>query len=371
MRPTDPTRTLSEKVFLIFFFPAIILLYLIYKYPTWFVPSDQVTTTFYWFGKSTSFWYNTLYTGIVCSLCLKILLKGKTPYGRDRHKPISPYQRNKFRSIFVSQFIFFYFIPFYLPFLKGSQPFFGDSYLPLNKNAYVYVYNGFTSTGGFLYIFIIVPLSVWLFGKRYCSWFCACGNLAETIGVTKWGNQWVTRNTPRGKVAQKLEVLQYILLAFALLFGCLLFFHGWKIISAPQLVDSLRAFQDLTIDLIFGALIGVGAYPFLGTRVWCRYGCPLAALMRLYGKYAKSQFQVVANENCKGLNLCSTQCPMGIDVATYAHKNKVPLLGTFGLQNSPCIGCGGCIDICPVKALSFQKILNPKTTTLTTAKEPQ
>ena len=82
--------------------------------------------------------------------------------------------------------------------------------------------------------------------------------------------------------------------------------------------------------------------------------------MRLWGKFAKSKFKVVANDKCKGLNLCTTQCPMGIDVAAFAHKDKVPTLGSFSLENSPCIGCGGCIDICPVKAIEFQKVLNPK-----------
>ena len=49
---------------------------------------------------------------------------------------------------------------------------------------------------------------------------------------------------------------------------------------------------------------------------------------------------------------------MGIEVANYAHKDGTPIEGEFGLNNSPCIGCMyGCIDICPVKALSFQKFL--------------
>ena len=128
---------------------------------------------------------------------------------------------------------------------------------------------------------------------------------------------------------------------------------------SPSLAEALRAFQDLAVDLIFGALIGVGAYPFLGTRMWCRYGCPLAGMMRLFGKFSLSRFQVKANEKCKGLNLCTTQCPMGIDVASFAHKDGHPIEGSFGLQNTPCIGCGGCVDICPVQALNFQKILNP------------
>lgn len=353
-------RSTAEKIFIILFLPTVIGFYLIYKYPTWFVDESKVAETFYWFGKSTGFWYNTVYTGIIVWICSSLLWRGKTPYGKDKTKPISPYQKKKFISILVSQLVFFYLIPYYVPLITNGQSFFGDVYSPVNKNAYVYLYNGFTSPGGFAYIFIIVPLSVWFLGKRYCSWFCACGNLAEAIGVTKWGNKWVTEHTPRSEKSKKLEWLQYAVLSFAVLFGLALFFHGWKIIVAPSFVDSLRAFQDLAIDLMFGALIGVGAYPFLGTRIWCRYGCPLAGMMRLYGKYSESKFQVIANDQCKGLNLCSTQCPMGIDVASYAHKNKIPTLGSFGLEKTPCIGCGGCVDICPVKALSFQKILNPK-----------
>ena len=351
-------RSLLEKIFIIFFIPITIGFYLIYKYPLWFVEEHQVADTFYWFGKSTGFWYSSLYTFIVCFIAFRVFVSGKTPYGKNKKKAISSYQRKKFISIFLSQAILFYFVPYFLPYLSSGAEFFADSYSPINKNAYVYLYNGFTSLGGFLYIFIIVPLSVWFFGKRYCSWFCACGNLSETIGITKWGNKWVTKLTPRGKTSEKLEIIQYVFMGFAILFGLLLFFDAWKIISAGTLINSMRAVQDLVVDLLFGALIGIGAYPFLGTRIWCRYGCPLAGGMRLFGKYFKSKFKVVANDKCKGLNLCTTVCPMGIDVAGYAHKNKVPTLGNFSLMETPCIGCGGCIDICPVQAITFEKILN-------------
>jgi ferredoxin-type protein NapH len=350
-------RSTAEYVFLIFFLPIVVGFYLIYKYPLWFVEQEQVVETFYWLGKSTSFWYSTVYTLVVCYIAAKVFLSGKTPYGKNKKKKISTYQRNKFISIFISQLLFFYLIPYIFPYFSNGQEFFNDQYAPVNKNAYVYVYNGFTSLGGAIYIFIVVPLSVWFFGKRYCSWFCACGNLAETIGVTKWGNLWVTQRTPRSEKSRKLESLQYVFLAFAVVFGVVLFVDIWGIFAAGNLLSSLRAFQDLVVDLIFGALIGVGAYPFLGSRIWCRYGCPLAGMMRLFGKYAKSKFKVSANDKCRGLNLCTTVCPMGIDVASYAHKDKKPLNGSFDLTNSTCIGCGGCIDICPVKAISFKEVM--------------
>ncbi len=354
-------RSQAEKIFLFFFLPVTIIFYLIYKYPLWFVDSPEaVEAYFYWFGKSTGFWYATVYSGSIVWICSKVLLSQKTPYGKTKKKKLSPYQTKKFLSILLSQFILFYLLPYILPGIKQEGGFFNDSYSPVNKNAYIYVYNGFTSLGGFVYIFFLVPISVWFLGKRYCSWFCACGNLAEAFGVTKWGNKWVTKRTPRSETSKKLEVIQYFFLVTAVIFGFLIFLDTWKIFSAGSLLASWRAAQDLVVDLIFGALIGVGAYPFLGTRIWCRYGCPMAAGMRLFGKFTKSRFKVKANSRCKGLDLCSTQCPMGIDVAGYAHKDKTPIKGSFGLETTPCIGCGGCVDICPVQALEFQKIIKGK-----------
>jgi len=351
------TRTTGEKIFLLFFFPVVIGFYLIYKYPLMFVDTpEQVVDSFYWFGKSTSFWYSTAYSFYVCFICVKVLLMNRTPYGSNKSKKLSSYQRKKWISILLSQSILFYIVPYIIPGLKRETPFFADAYAVVNKDAYVYVYNGFKSLGGFFYVFLIVPVAVWFFGKRYCSWFCACGNLAEVTGVTSWGSKWVKMLTPRGKTASKLEVIQIFFLGFAIVFGALIFLDSWKIVTAPDLVSSFRAFQDLTVDFIFGAIIGVGAYPIMGTRIWCRYGCPLAGFMRKFGSWSKSQFKVVANSNCVGINKCTQVCPMGIDVASYAHIEGKAIQGSFSLSETPCIGCGGCVDVCPVDALSFEKI---------------
>jgi len=229
MAPLKIKRSIHEGVFLLFFVPAIIAFYLVYKYPMLFVDQENIKATFFFFGKNPSFWYSLAYSSIVCIIAGRILLVGTSPYQKGKKKkPLSSYQKKKWFSILLSQSLFFFVFPYILPWILHGGNFWDDPYTPLNKDAYVYVYNGFTSPGGFFYIFILVPLLVWFFGKRYCSWFCACGNLAEAIGVTPWGRRWVTEHTPRGPVAKRFEVIQTVFLVLALAFGIILFLDEWK-----------------------------------------------------------------------------------------------------------------------------------------------
>ncbi|MCP4298208.1 MAG: 4Fe-4S binding protein [Proteobacteria bacterium] len=348
-------RSKGEKIFLVFFLPTIVLGYTLYKCHELFVDLGMVADvrSFYFLEKHPAFWYALVYTGLVCFIAAQVVIKNRSPYKRGKNPKLSKYQRSKFISIFLVQLIFFFLIPFVIIPLSSGDSLLFDRVVPTNLEAYVYVSKAFKSWGGLFYVFILIPISVWFFGKRYCSWFCACGNLAETVGVTTWGKKWVKFKTPTGDKANRMEVLQVVLLVLGLAYGFLLFFDMLKLFTAESLLMAGKYYQDIAVDLVFGALIGVGAYPFMGTRIWCRYGCPLAKGMEFFGRYAGSKFQVKANESCKGLDLCSQTCPMGIDVASYAHKDKKPILGSFSLKSTLCIGCGGCIDICPKDALSF------------------
>ena len=346
-------RTRSEWIFIFMFIPSIISFYAIYKYPEAILGQGADTRIL---GKSLSFWYSFSYTAIVCSIAAKVLVQNKNSYSFKKNitQPLSSYQKKKFTSIFIAQLVGFFLVPYVLLPIIGGKSFWHDELSYATKSAHVYLYPGFKSWGMAVYLFIVIPVGVWFFGKRYCSWICSCGNLAETVGVTVWGKRWVKEGTPRGEKANKNHIVQLTVMIFAITFGVVLFFDSMKIVAMEGVILKVQAIQDFFIDFMFGSVAGVAAYPFWGTRIWCRYGCPLAKFMELSGKISKSNFQVAANEKCTGIGLCTQACPMGIDVASYAHLNKKPTMGSFGLQNTICIGCGGCIDVCPTQALSFK-----------------
>ncbi len=350
-------RSKAEWVFIVLFVPSIIAFYALYKYPDFLLGPGADTRIL---GKSLSFWYMLVYTAVVCGIAGTALFVDKNVYSFKAVAPagMGRYQRSKFTSIFWVQLVGFFLLPFVILPLSRGTDFWNDTISAPVKTAHVYLFPAFTSWGMAAYLFVVIPVFVWFFGKRYCSWICSCGNLAETVGITVWGKKWVKEGTPRGEFAAKSEWVQKAIMFFALAFGALLLFDTMQVIAAPDVVARIREVQDFGVDFVFGSVIGVGAYPFFGTRVWCRYGCPLAKFMELSGKYTGSKFAVVANEKCTGINLCTKACPMGIDVASYAHKDRKPTLGSFGLHETVCIGCGGCIEVCPTKALSFKPIKN-------------
>ena len=190
-------RSVSEVMFLLLFYPALVAFYVVYKYPDWVLPAGADLRTFHLLGKSPGFWYLTVYTGLVCGTCLWVLIDGRNRYQLSRKKePLSKYQRAKFLSILLSQSIAFYLIPYVLPALSQPGGFFNDPGKLAGKAAHVYVFPAFQSWGLAIYVFLVIPLAVWFFGKRYCSWFCSCGNLSEAVGVLPWGAKWVRLHTP-------------------------------------------------------------------------------------------------------------------------------------------------------------------------------
>jgi len=102
------------------------------------------------------------------------------------------------------------------------------------------------------------------------------------------------------------------------------------------------------VDLLFAGVIGVAFYFHFSGRVWCRFACPLAALMHIYTRF--SRFAIVAEKKkCISCNVCTTVCHQGIDVMSFANKGHA-------MQDPQCVRCSACVQSCPTGVLSFGQV---------------
>lgn len=111
--------------------------------------------------------------------------------------------------------------------------------------------------------------------------------------------------------------------------------------------SALRTSYGFAIGSIFSGVIGTGFYPILGSRSWCRFGCPMAAILGFQQRLF-SKFRITTNGGqCISCGNCSNSCEMGIDVRHYAQKGE-------NIVRSSCVGCGICSAVCPRGVLKLE-----------------
>ncbi|MDX1544402.1 MAG: 4Fe-4S binding protein [Christiangramia sp.] len=259
---------------------------------------------------------------------------------------------------------------------------------------------------GIVSIFVITPILTYKYGKRwYCSWVCGCGGLAETAGdpyrhlsdkslfawkVERWvihsvlvfvtvmtiavvysflGDEsqgyWLTKDVflwasallltlvfalimifKREELAKdaKLGAVSYFVIIIAII-GINYFSGNYKIFFFDAYL--LRQWYGFLIGAAFSGVIGVGFYPIFGSRVWCRFGCPMAAILGMQQRLF-SKFRITTNGGqCISCGNCSVYCEMGIDVRAYAQKGQ-------NIVRSSCVGCGICSAVCPRGVLKLE-----------------
>ena len=297
-------------------------------------------------GKAASQWfvYGTLYT-------LAILLMGIKFIYKNIH---SKYQIYRTLSIMFFQFILAFLLPeilggLNLPYndFKNMWPlnyyFFHDWHLKelLNSGSF----GMFVLVWGILLITVISPVLTYFYGKRwYCSWVCGCGGLAETAGDP------FRQLSSKKMSAWKLErVTIYSVLIFAVVMTALVIYNYFTGASKVLFLDAykVREWYGFIIGAAFSGVIGVGFYPIFGSRVWCRFGCPMAAILGIQQKFF-SRFRITTNgSQCISCGNCNTYCEMGIDVRSYAQRGQ-------DIVRSSCVGCGVCSAVCPRGVLKLE-----------------
>lgn len=329
-------------VYLVSFY---LLLYFMADYVVnWTYILDPISKSLNGGAASQWFVYGFLYCTIMVVMAVRMYIK---------------YRHNKYQIIRTTSVLFFQIVfAFLIPEIMTSLNMPGYDF----KNAFPLDYDFFfewnleslTKSGriglfilvwGIVLTLIIVPIMVYFFGKRwYCSWVCGCGGLAETLGDP------YRQHSDKSLKAWKLERwLIHTVLVFSVVMTIVTLYAYFT--GADSLLGIKSQWIKDTYSFLIGAwfagVIGTGFYPIFGNRVWCRFGCPLAAYLGLVQRF-KSRFRITTNGGqCISCGNCSTYCEQGIDVRAYAQKGE-------NIVRSSCVGCGICSAVCPRGVLKLE-----------------
>ena len=221
--------------------------------------------------------------------------------------------------------------------------------------------NALASSGARIpyYIFGILLLYAFLFGRWICGFLCPFGLIQDLL------HKIPTPKLKKGRLTRILSYFKYVLLVYFVGFIPLAY-------AAESLDMPLPAFCKYICPS--GTLLGAGGllsspenewmFPMLGPlftwkfcllvsfivgsvfcyRFFCRFFCPLGALYGLFNRISLLGMRVDA-KSCTDCGLCIGKCPMDV--------RKV--------GDHECISCGACIDVCPTAAITRKgpKILLP------------
>lgn len=318
--------------------------------------------------QQPSFYYTVVYSAIVVIFGVKRIRRRKTPYIRAQTF-----------TLMAIQVIPLFLLPeIVLPFLAKNgwlATGFLDALFPTSEHAVhgrqywraygfilawpLFIWNVFASDPlwwwlgiCFVQTFVLIPGMIYFWGKgAYCGWICSCGALAETLGDQHRDKM------PHGEAWNKLNMAGQVLmvLVFGLLFlriGGWVWPGGWAETFYQAGLNGqwlgLKINYSWVVDVVLAGMVGYGVYFWLSGRFWCRFFCPLAALMHIYHRF--SRFRILADKKkCISCNVCTSVCHQGIDVMSFAQQGKP-------MEDPQCVRCSACVQSCPTGVLEFGQV---------------
>lgn len=185
--------------------------------------------------------------------------------------------------------------------------------------------------------------------KAFCSWICPFGTIQEWIG--KAGKKILgKRYNPTGSWDRGLRYLKYVVLA---LIVAVTWTTGTMVFRE---YDPFLAFFHFGIDpaehwigntILLAVLLG----SLVIERFWCRYLCPLGAVIGIVGK-AGGMGVVRTDATCTLCDACDKVCPVKAEPMM---QDKV--------TSAECLQCLECVSVCPepdtLKFSMFGKAVRP------------
>lgn len=269
-------------------------------------------------------------------------------YFLRRHGRNSPYQRVRTVTVVAVQVVLAFALPLVMKVFRAREYYF--SYFWPLKIEYFYpsviLQQPFLILAwSFLGSLVAFPVLAYFLGKRfYCSWICGCGGLANTAGEP------FRHLSSKSATAWRIERVSIHTVLVVAVVTTVIVWVNWAVgRQHPAFAAFAFQVQDwygFVVGAMLSGVLGVGLYPLMGTRVWCRFSCPMAALLGLIQKLGRFRI-TVKRDMCIACGNCSTYCEMGIDVRLYAMASQ-------SFTRAACVGCGLCAHVCPRGVLKLE-----------------
>ena len=171
-------------------------------------------------------------------------------------------------------------------------------------------------------------------GRGFCGWFCPFGTLNDLLSFR------------RVRINRLASYSKYIVLAgtliaawvFADTMFCKLCPAASLEASLPYLATGLAGINTpLVVHLATLGVTLVGMVVI--SRFWCRYLCPMGALLGLFNRVSLLHLSLDSSR-CTRCNACTDSCVMGLK--PYEEHD-----------DHNCIKCGDCVDACSVDAMKL------------------
>jgi len=198
-------------------------------------------------------------------------------------------------------------------------------------------------TGSFI-MFSLLFLSALLLGRAFCGWVCPAAGLQEICFLAR------NKNAKTGK-SDWIKYFIWVPWMGGIIFAFIKAGGFSKVDPYYQTVHGISISEPAgyIVYYFFVGLITILALT-AGKRAFCHYVCWMAPFM-VIGTKIRNVFKwpalhlIADEEKCVDCKRCTRNCPMSLKV------HKMALKGS--MENSECILCGSCVDICPEDAITY------------------
>jgi polyferredoxin len=178
-----------------------------------------------------------------------------------------------------------------------------------------------------------------LAGGAFCGWICPFGTLQDALTWVRTKLRLPELHIP-DRLDRWMRYLRFVSLALVLymtISTVKLWFASYDPYRTILGLGWLFEFNLAEQWPAYAVAVSVLGLSFFVPRFWCKYTCPFGAAQSLLGHISLLRIKRRA-PTCKGCNVCTAACPVGLKVAEAAPR-----------VSTNCIGCLACVEACPVK----------------------